>query len=542
MEIATRRSPDPRIVARIRVPAGGTGSRTGRGHQHKESEMNQATTPTLEVTKIDVADGFNARTHQTADALERLSASVAQEGVIQPLLVKPGKDGRVTVIAGHRRLEAAKLAGIERVPVTYYEGDRDRQASLVENLHREDLDPIDAARGLKAIAEEFELTTNKQIAEQVQMSVPWVSERLRLLNLPAGCQSHIAAGEVPVEAERVLRKVAEVSPLVAECVCIAAKRHKVRPSDFTRHFDALLQATAEGRFEDKPTLIKAKSVRLSELVADEAERADLAARINAAEPYMRSEDPWIRFAEAETDALRAAGCLIEHRVDQGEFATVSSYITDAEMATDVTRRAVDRIEAEAKKRSTEEAAWSERSGTQQSTMTPEEQKDARKSEREQAKADAAKARAFNEELGRHLLSRRGKQSRREHGLARAKAIAAILLADNPELPARGLRLVLSQLQEVEVKQLKSGEERSKVRYADREQCLSYLQNRIEEARTAEEVFELLADTVIAARLAEQSELPQSKRIGWWTGAETEVDKLLAPDIKAVKPRRRLAKK
>jgi len=72
------------------------------------------------------------------------------------------------VIAGHRRLEAAKLAGLETVPVNYYEGDRPRQASLIENLHREDLDPIDAARGLKAIAEEFELATNKEIAEQVQ--------------------------------------------------------------------------------------------------------------------------------------------------------------------------------------------------------------------------------------------------------------------------------------------------------------------------------------------------------------------------------------
>ena len=191
--------------------------------------MSQATTPTLEVAKIDVAEGFNARSQQSADGLERLSASIAAEGVIQPLLVKAGEGGRATVIAGHRRLQAAKLAGVERVPVTYYGGERDRQASLVENLHREDLDPIDAARGLQAIASELGLATNKQIAEQVQMSVQWVSERLRLLRLPDGCQAQIAAGEVPVEAERVLRQVATVSPRIAECVCIAARRHKVRP-------------------------------------------------------------------------------------------------------------------------------------------------------------------------------------------------------------------------------------------------------------------------------------------------------------------------
>lgn len=141
------------------------------------------------------------------------------------------------MIAGHRRLAAAKQAGLERVPVVFYEGERDRQVSLVENFHREDLDPIDAARGLKAIAEEFDLT-KPQLAEQVDMSVTWVSERLRLLSLPAGAQELIAAGVVPVEAERVLRKVAEVSPRVAECVCVMAKRRDVPPSDFVRVFDS----------------------------------------------------------------------------------------------------------------------------------------------------------------------------------------------------------------------------------------------------------------------------------------------------------------
>ena len=501
--------------------------------------MSEQSTPTLEIEKIDVAEGFNARSHQSAEGLERLSASIAAEGLIQPLVVKAGAAGRATVIAGHRRLAAAKLAGVKHVPVTYYEGERDRQASLVENLHREDLDPIDAARGLKAIAEELDLATNKEIAERVQMSVQWVSERLRLLRLPAGCQAALAAGEVPVEAERVLRRVAAVSPRVAECVCLAARRHKVRPSDFVRHFDELLALTAEGRFEDKPTMIKAGSPRLSELIADEAERAELAARLAAADPYSRAEDPRIRFGEAETDALRAAGCLIEHRVDQGSFATVAAYVTDAEMAADVARRAVERIEAEARKRAEEEAAWRERSG--QANLSPDEQREQRQAQREQAKKDAAKARKFNEELGRNLLARRGKKSRREHGLARAKALAAILLADNPELPARGLRLVLSQLQEVEVKQLKSGEERSKVDYADREQCLTYLGNRIEEARDVDEALELLTDAVLAALLADQSELPHSKRVGWWTSATPSVEKLLAAEIKAAKPRRRGAR-
>jgi ParB family transcriptional regulator, chromosome partitioning protein len=493
--------------------------------------MSIQTTPTLKVAKIDVEDGFNARTSQSADGLERLSASIATEGLIQPILVRAGSDGRATVIAGHRRLAAAKLAGIEQVPVTYYEGDREKPASLVENLHREDLDPIDAAGGLKAIAEEFNLTTNKEIASQVNMSVHWVGDRLRLLKLPDGCQTRIASGEVPVEAERVLRKVAEVSPRVAECICEMAVRRKVSPRDFVREFAELLAETAEGRFDDKPTMIDARAVPF-DVVADREERADLLARYEATRPHLLGSKFGFRLGEADLDAVRAAHCLVEHKVDEGGFYTAVAYITDKEMAADIVRRTVESAEASAKKRAEEEAAWRERSGRIE--QTPEEQKDAQKAEREKAKKVAVKARTSNGELGRALLKRRGKATRREHSLARAKAVAALLLADNQKLPARGLRLVLPQLQEVEVKTLKSGEKRERVDYAGIPECQTYIENRIAEARSADEVLELLADTLIAAFVSDESELPQSRRIHWWNPAGDKVRKLLASDIKAVK--------
>jgi ParB/RepB/Spo0J family partition protein len=505
----------------------------GGGIDCKEHNMNQVATVTMETSKIHEQEGFNARTHKDPGSLDRLAASIARDGVLEPLLVRAGQDGEATVIAGHRRLAAARQAGVERVPVVFYAGERDRQVSLVENFHREDLDPIDAGRGLKAIAEEFDLT-KPQLAEQVDMSVTWVSERLRLLDLPDGVQEMIAAGIVPVEAERVLRKVAEVSPRVAECVCITAKRHDVPPSDFVRVFDQLLQLTCEGRFTEKPTMIDVRRMTVSKVISDRRERAELTERINAVDRYLVSEDPQVRLGEPEVDAARAAGCLIEHQVDNGGFVSVSAYITDKEMAADLLRRAVDRQEVDAEKRAEEEAAWRSRNG--QMDGTPEELKDARKAQREQAKADAASARKFNEELGRNLLNRRGKGTRRQRGLARAKAIAAVLLADNRELAARGLRLVLPQLQEVETKQLKSGAKRQKVSYADTDQCLSYLENRVEEAKTEAEVNELLADALIAGLLADQAELPQSKRVRVGTHADEAVAKLLAADIKAVKPR------
>jgi ParB/RepB/Spo0J family partition protein len=502
------------------------------------TEMRDRTTPTIKVAKIDIAEGFNARTSQSADGLERLSASIAAEGLIQPLLVKATEDGRATVIAGHRRLAAAKLAGIEQVPVTYYEGDRERPASLVENLHREDLDPIDAANGLKAIAEEFNLTTNKEIAAQVKMSDQWVGERLRLLRLPEGCQTRISSGEVPVEAERFLRKVAEVSPRIAECVCQMAVRRKVAPRDFVREFGDLLAQTADGRSDDKPTMIDARSVGF-DVVADRTERADLIARHEATRPHLLASKFGFRLGESDLDAVRAAGCLVEHKVDEGGFYTSLAYITDKEKAADIVRRTVESAEATAKKRAEEEAAWRERSG--QIEKTHDEQKEARKAEREKAAKASVKARTFNADLVRNLVKRRGKGTRREHNLARAKAVAAILLADNQNLPARGLRLVLPQLQDVEVKTLKSGEERQKVDYSGIPECQTYIENRVAEAKGADEVLELLADTLIAALVSDESELPQSRRINWWSPVGDKVEKFLASDIKAVKPGRQTKK-
>jgi ParB/RepB/Spo0J family partition protein len=497
----------------------------------------QLATPELPVEKVRVTDGFNARTSQDEAALRRLSESIARDGVIEPLLVEAQESGEARLIAGHRRLAAAKLAGLEQVPVVYYGGERARQVSLVENFHREDLDPIDAARGLKAIADELGLT-KPQLAGQVDMSVTWVSERLRLLDLPEGAQEMIAAGVVPVEAERVLRKVAAVSPRVAECVCVMARRRGVPPSDFLRGFDELLRLTCEGRFTEKPTMIDVRRMTVGEVIADRKERAELTERVNALDRYLVSEDPQVRLGEPEVDAARAAGCLIEHEVDNGGFVSVSAYVTDSELAADLLRRAVDRKEAEARKRAEEEAAWRSRNG--RIAGTPEEQKEQRRAEREQAKVDAAAAGAFNEDLGRNLLNRRGKATRRRHGLARAKAIAAILLADNRELAASGLRLVLPQLREVEVRHLKSGARREKVSYADADQSLSYLENRVAEARSEAEVNELLADALIAGMLADQAQLPRTRRVGFGVRAEEEVAKLLAPDLKAVRPRQRRA--
>jgi ParB family chromosome partitioning protein len=192
--------------------------------------MSDVKTPYVPISKIDVEEGFNARTHMDDKELDGLAVSLGTAGIVQPLSVRPADNGRFTLVAGHRRFAAAKQAGLEEVPIVVSEGNA-HLSSLVENIHREELDPIDAALGLKALAGELNLTTNKAIAEKVGKSVSWVSDRLRLLGLPKGVQCFIAEGVIPIEAERLLHDIAVVSPRVAECICELAKRNGYKGPD-----------------------------------------------------------------------------------------------------------------------------------------------------------------------------------------------------------------------------------------------------------------------------------------------------------------------
>jgi ParB/RepB/Spo0J family partition protein len=499
--------------------------------------MSEPATAVLDIDQIATEEGFNPRTRFDEESLAELEASIREHGVVQAPTVRPAEDGHYTVIAGERRLIAAKRAGVTRIPVLIRnEADGARAAALAENLIREDLDPIDTARALHDLSQAEGLNTHAKIAERVKKSPSWVSDHLRLLKLPEGVQRHVAEGHVPAEAERDLRKVAKVSPRVAECTCELVERGRVKGRDLVENFGEVLCEVAEARFEHKPTMIDTRGARVSELIADPEQRTALTERYLAARPYEESEDPVIRFGEAEVDAARAAGCLIEHSVDHGGWTSTVSFVSDEALGADLAAQLVERVEKE--RAELAKLTSGPASAEPQENGDPEQLKEARREEREKAKRAAVRARGFNESLAANLLKRRGVKSRKAHGLNRAKALAAIVLEDNPQLAGAGLRLVLSQLQEVELKSLKSGESREKVSYADAEQCAEYLAKRIEGAGSAEEVLELLADALIAAELADERELPQSRRIGWFNRAQARVKKLLAEEIKEVRPSRR----
>ncbi len=130
--------------------------------------------------------------------LEDLAASIKQHGIIQPLIViaAEGVD-RYTLIAGERRLRAAKLAGLKDVPAIVRTASQQEQLefAIIENVQREDLNPIERARAYQSLADQFSLT-HEDIAQRVGKSRVTVTNTLRLLNLPVVVQQTLQSGEI----------------------------------------------------------------------------------------------------------------------------------------------------------------------------------------------------------------------------------------------------------------------------------------------------------------------------------------------------------
>lgn len=138
-------------------------------------------------------------------ALAELSASIKEHGVLQPLLVRPMADGSYRLVAGERRYRAARMAGITEVPVTIREMTDEEESifALIENLHREDLNAIEEAQGIKTLIDTFGFT-QEEAAQKVGKSRTAVTNSLRLLNLPEDISNLVRDGKISMGHARAL--------------------------------------------------------------------------------------------------------------------------------------------------------------------------------------------------------------------------------------------------------------------------------------------------------------------------------------------------
>jgi ParB family transcriptional regulator, chromosome partitioning protein len=137
------------------------------------------------------------RTQFGPDSLKALAASLVEAGMVQPLIVRPLRDGRFELIAGERRWRAAREAGLQTVPAIIRDEDEAErlQTALIENMAREDLNPVDEARACAALVEELGLS-KKQLARRLGRSRSAISNLIRLLDLPDEVLNLLAAGEL----------------------------------------------------------------------------------------------------------------------------------------------------------------------------------------------------------------------------------------------------------------------------------------------------------------------------------------------------------
>ncbi len=148
---------------------------------------------------------FQPRSEFREEELEELKASIKRQGVLQPVIVRPLAHGTYELVAGERRWRAARAAGLSEVPaIVKTLSDRDAlEYSLVENVQRTDLNPIDQARAYRRLADEFGHTQD-QIADGVGKDRATVANMLRLLNLPSEAQDALRAGTITMGHARAL--------------------------------------------------------------------------------------------------------------------------------------------------------------------------------------------------------------------------------------------------------------------------------------------------------------------------------------------------
>ena len=196
------------------------------------------------------------------EALSELAKSIADHGVIQPLLVRPMTDGSYQLIAGERRWRASRMAGLSEVPVVIREmsDSEAMELALVENLQREDLNPIEEARGFQLLMETFALT-QEQAASRVGKSRPAVANAMRLLLLPNDVLQMVETGVLSAGHARALLGLPQSEDMVALAKLIVEKGLSVRETE------RMVKTAAQGKPKTE------KRIKKRDVFYDEAELA-----------------------------------------------------------------------------------------------------------------------------------------------------------------------------------------------------------------------------------------------------------------------------
>ncbi len=224
----------------------------------------------LPLTEL-VPGQYQPRTRMDEGALYELAESIKAQGIMQPILVRQLKDGvnqgKFEIIAGERRFRAAKLAGLDRVPVLVRDVPNEDAAAmaLIENIQREDLNPLEEAQGVQRLVKEFG-HTHEQAAQAVGRSRSATSNLLRLLNLAEPVQTMLMAGDLDMGHARALLALDRATQITA-ATQISARKMSVREAErLAKKLSAEFTLTSAKPKKEKSRDMKRVEEELSDLL------------------------------------------------------------------------------------------------------------------------------------------------------------------------------------------------------------------------------------------------------------------------------------
>lgn len=473
-------------------------------------------TPTVAIDDIIVDPEFNPRRTRNGQKFAELVENIALHGIITPVLVEPVDGGKYKLIAGGRRVAAAREAGVTQIPIHAREaGDEATTFAVLENLQREDLNPIDEALGFARVIAEGKLN-QRELAEKLSISPAHVSERLQLLRLPELIQDWIADGALTTGSARFLAKVAKTSEALAIWLAyVATVDESVDPSKIDSALPYVIgqvrkvENVPEG-LPERPALVNLTGQLRKDDVPWEG-REELLARWEAleAEAGFHFRAYW---GPDDVDAARAFGCLFAFVVKTQWRDVEHVYATDAEWVAEQVAHVVAQGEKDLKAQRRREKKAAAAAAGEGEPLTDEEKREARAQERAEAEAEKLAAQARNEELGRTLMV---KLHAPKVTTARMKLLATLIIQDNPDLAIGGLGQCDERLIEKETTPLKNGKSRTKVTYLSQHEATEVLLERVNKARNAEEVLGVIMQALIAGHHVDTHARPAAQRTKWY---------------------------
>lgn len=500
---------------------------------------------TIEIDKIKLEKGFNPRGTVTKTSVEDLAKSIKQEGLLQPILIRPDGDG-YKLVAGHRRYTAAKAAGLTEIPALIRELDDDeaKAAAFDENEQREDMTPM--ARAIVLESQFRKLGSFKKVAENRALQPQQVGALVKMCELPEKVQKIALANmDFGPDLAKTLVDVAAVPGGEGVAVFLAkqAMSNRALYRKIRDHVPSALDEIARyrNRAESKeernsvPFVQTIRGLEPSDVFEGEKAATLTARGMAAVKPFdeysgqrltglrIINNDSWstgdpsvtVTMTDESFDRMNAAESAFIYE-DEHERTTVHIFdpkVVEAEVE-QIIETAEKLAKAELKER--EEAAKAEAKEAGVEVAEGEDPvKEQRKRERERAKAEAAKARTDNEAIGQALLKRSTRPLAKKDQLETIRLLAKAHVKQAEDLAGLGMRLCFTSWKESEFKELKSGAKREKVTYLDSREAKERLIESIDNAKSIDEILRIVTNAMIAAVYSNQDELPQSKQI-WRT--------------------------